>query len=108
MTTLRQEALQLVNAVPEIRLEPLVRYIRNYQRKYTEGHSEQRPPKTIAFTDEELRDFVYRDGMIDPKKEAAFDALEIWRKRNSANFPADFDAERELTEALDEKFGPTD
>ncbi|MBQ7515538.1 MAG: hypothetical protein IJS96_04590 [Schwartzia sp.] len=108
MTALRQEALQLVNAIPEPGLEPLVQYIRNYQKQYLDEQTEPIRSQITGFTDDELKEFVYGDGMIDPKKEAAFMALEAWRKRNKANIPADFDAERELMEALDEKYGPVD
>ena len=36
MTALRQEALTLVSAMPEIGLATLVQYIRDYQENYTQ------------------------------------------------------------------------
>lgn len=83
MTALRQEALQIVNAIPDNLLAAFVQYLKNFK-----------PDKKISIDDLE----------VDPKKAAAFAAMEELRVRNR-KYLKGTDLEQEYLEAIDEKFG---
>ena len=84
MTALRQEALQMVNDMPEYLLEALLQNLKNFKNRQFD---EQDNEKTV-----------------DPKKAAAFAAMEELRVRNRKYFKG-VDLEQEFLEAIDEKFG---
>ncbi len=84
MTALRQEALQMVNDMPEYLLEALLQNLKNFKNRQFD---EQDNEKTV-----------------DPKKAAAFAAMEELRVRNRKYFQG-VDLEQEFLEAIDEKFG---
>ena len=97
MTALRQEALQIVNAVPENLLAEFVLYLRKFQ---TETKSK--------FTEEEFQTFLNSGEGINPKKAAAFARLEELRKSNTVHFPADTDWKKEIEEAHNENYFSVD
>lgn len=77
MTALRQEALQIVNDVPENLLAEFVSYLRKFQ--------------------------IESDG-INPKKAAALADIEKWQERNRNILSSGIDWDKELEDALDEKY----
>ena len=88
MTALRQEALQMVNDMPEYLLEALLQTLKNFKnRQFDEQDNEK-----------------VNSGVVDPKKAAAFAAMEELRVRNRKYFKG-VDLEQEFLEAIDEKFG---
>lgn len=97
MTALRQEALQIVNAVPENLLVEFVSYLRKFQTK----------PKP-NFTEKEFQTFLNSGEGINPKKAAAFARLEELRKSNTVHFPAGTDWKKEIEEAHNEKYFSAD
>lgn len=105
MLTLRQQALQIVNEVPENLLSDFVTYLYNFRLKFAEKIE---PTKTLVaghtFTEEDWQNFLNSDSGIDPQKAAAFSRLEDWRKQN-ANFLISIDPKKEIAAALEEKYG---
>lgn len=83
MTALREEALQIVNAVPDNLLVAFVKYLKNFK-----------PAEKNSLGGLEL----------DPKKAAAFAEMEELRILNRKYFKG-VDLEKEFLEAIDEKFG---
>lgn len=83
MQALRQEALQIVNEIPDNLLASFVQYLKNFK-----------PDKKNSIDDLE----------VDPKKAAAFAAMEELRVRNR-KYLKGTDLEQEYWEAIDEKFG---
>ena len=106
MLALRQEAIELLNELPENLLAEVVQNLRdlknkfaektNSQKKFVEGHS---------FTEEEWQKFLNSGSGTDPKKAAAFSRLEELRKNNSVHFSPDTDWKKEIAEAACEKYG---
>ena len=88
MSALREEALKIVNEMPEDLLSALLQNLQTF--KYEKIDSRNRAPTADGF---------------DPKKLAAFKAMEDWRKRNKAILDSitDWDKEREM--AMEEKYG---
>ena len=82
MTSLRAEALQIVNEIPDHLMQALVDNLRYFK----------------------IMQFDEFDSEIDPKKAAAFAAMEELRIRNRKYFKGT-DLEQEFLEAIDEKFG---
>lgn len=95
MTALRQEALQIVNAVPENLLAEIVSYLRKLQIQASHN-----------FTEEELKEIFNSDA--EPKKAAALADIEEWQKRNRDILNSDIDWDKELEAALNEKYGLVD
>ena len=87
--TLREEALQIVNDMPEYLLQALVENLQSFKKRQFN----------------ELDNKKINKGEIDPKKAAAFAALEEWRVRNRKYSKLVVDWEKEFLEAIDEKFG---
>ena len=106
MLALRQEAIELLNELPENLLAEVVQNLRdlknkfaektNSQKKFVEGHS---------FTEKEWQKFLNSGSGTDPKKAAAFSRLEKLRKNNSVLFSPDTDWKKEIAEAACEKYG---
>ena len=110
MLALRQEAIELLNELPENLLAEVVKNLRdlknkiknfttektNSQKKFIEGHS---------FTEEDWQKFLNSGSGTDPKKAAAFSRLEELRKNNSVLFSPDTDWKKEIAEAACEKYG---
>lgn len=92
MTALRQEALQIVNAVPENLLAVLVETLRKFQIETSHN-----------FTEEELKEIFNSDA--EPKKAAAMADIEEWQKRNKDILNSAIDWDKELEDALNEKYG---
>lgn len=88
MTSLRQEALQIVNDVPDDLLAALVQNLKTF----TESQ----------FYDKDIEKL--KNETIDPKKAAAFAVMEELRVRNRKYFKG-VDLEKAFLEAIDEKFG---
>ena len=89
MTALREEALQIVNDMPEYLLQALVENLQSFKKRQFN----------------ELDNKKINKGEIDPKKAAAFAALEEWRVRNRKYSKLVVDWEKEFLEAIDEKYG---
>lgn len=87
--TLREEALQIVNDTPEYLLQALVDNLQSFKKRQFN----------------ELDNKKINKGEIDPKKAAAFAALEEWRVRNRKYSKLVVDWEKEFLEAIDEKYG---
>lgn len=83
MLALRQEAIDIVNNVPDDLLASFVRYLKNFKSN-----------KKISIDELE----------VDPKKAAAFAAMEELRVRNR-KYLKGIDLENEFLEAIDEKYG---
>ena len=81
MTALRQEALQIVNDMPDNLLAAFVKYIKNFQPDISIDGSE-----------------------IDSKK-AAMKAIEEWQGRNRAILESGIDWDKEIELAVEEKYG---
>ena len=99
MLTLRQEALQIVNEIPDNLLAECVSYLRNFKTKFE---------KKSGVTEEEFQKFLHSGAGIDPKKAAAFAALEELRKKNTVHLPPGTDWKKEIAEARNEKYGYLD
>ena len=103
MSTLRQEAISMVNALPEEHLSLLLQTIKEFMEKNL-------PKKTmhpdLPFTQEEWDAFVEKHA--DPQKAAAFQRLDALVKKNSHLYGKDFNPDQARWEALNEKYGPFD
>ena len=89
MTALREEALQIVNAVPDDLLASLVQNLRTF--KYEKIDSRNR-----GVTDDEL----------DLKKLEAIKFIKEWQERNRALLESGIDWDKERDLAMEEKYGP--
>ena len=111
MLSLRQEALQFVNNVPDNLLSALVEHLNNFKLPSTNTDIETKT-KTVSkntFTDEEIRNLAYATNIeVDPKKEKAFKELEEWRIQNRHLLDPNTDYKQVWLEAIDEKYGFTD
>ena len=106
MLTLRQEAIKIVNEIPNECLSEIVTYLRDVKLK-----KEQEPaPKyeKSDITEEEFQRFLHSGSGINPKKAAAFARLEEWRKKNTVHLPANTDWKKEVEDAICEKYGMVD
>lgn len=115
MTALRQEALQIVNDIPENLLSELVQNLREFKLKLTKNFSgkksEVEPNRAAAIKAlkdwrDSHKDFFESKPELDPKKVAAMEAIAEWQERNRdfLNSGIDWEKEREL--AMEEKYGP--
>ena len=100
MTALRQEALQMVNDMPENLLAALIETIQNFK---IQNETPTEDEKKYPFTKEELQEIL--DSDIDPKKAAALKGIEEWQERNKEILNSGIDWDKELEEALNEKYG---
>lgn len=89
MTALREEALQIVNEMPDYLLQALVDNLQSFKKRQFNMIDNEKVAK----------------GELDPKKAAAFAALEEWRVRNRKYSKSIVDWEKEFLEAIDEKYG---
>ena len=109
MLTLRQEAMQIVNDIPDDLLAEFVKHLNNFKFRVIEKNKH---PKEIAsshrFSEEEFQKFLHSGSGINPKKAAAFAALEKWKEENKDFLTSDIDWEQERWEAMNEKYGPLD
>ena len=88
MTALRQEALQMVNDMPEYLLEALLQTLKNFKnRQFDEQDNEK-----------------INSGVVDPKKASAFAAMEEWIYHNK-DILSKIDPEKERELAMEEKYG---
>lgn len=86
--TLREEALQIVNDTPEYLLKALLYNLEDF--------------KDRQFNSLKIEEI--NNGEVDPKKAAAFAALEELSVRNR-KYLKGIDLEKEFLEAIDEKYG---
>ena len=106
MLTLRQEAMQIVNDIPDNFLVELVKNLKNFQFRATNNNVIEEKENTPTM--EEMRRFINSDTThLDPKKAAAFASLEKWRKQNRG-FLHSIDPKKERAAAMEEKYGPID
>lgn len=89
MTALRQEALQIVNNMPDYLMKALVENLKHFKFRQIDSFE---------------KDLVGKE--IDPKKAEAFASMEEWRYRNRAILESDVDWEKETEAAMEEKYGP--
>ena len=89
MTALREEALKIVNELPDYLMDALV-----YNLKYF---------KSRQF--DELDNEKINNGELDQKKAAAFAAMEEWIECNRKVL-SEIDSEKERELAMEEKYGP--
>ena len=102
MTALRQEAMQILNNVPENVLAEIVTYLRNFQTEtpvQDEPETEIAPEDDDPITEEEFQAFLHSNGGIDPKKAAAFERLEKWKKDNAEFLNSEIDDDKKFEEA---------
>ncbi|MBR5913107.1 MAG: hypothetical protein IKZ58_01910 [Selenomonadaceae bacterium] len=85
MLALRQEALQIVNDIPDNLLAAFVQYLKNFK-----------PDKKISIDDLN----------VDPKKAAAMKAIAEWQERNRTILESGIDWDKEFELAMEEKYGP--
>ena len=115
MTALRQEALQIVNDIPENLLSELVKNLREFKSKLTENFSDKKaavaPDRAAALAKlvewrERNKDRLNSVCEVAPKKSAAMASIAEWQERNKdfLNSGIDWEKEREL--AMEEKYGP--
>ena len=83
--TLREEAIAIVNGVPDDLLASFVRYLKKFK-----------PDKKISIDDLE----------VDPKKAAALSAIKEWQERNRKILESGIDWDKEIELAMEEKYGP--
>ena len=105
---LRQEALRLVNNMPEQYLQALIQCIMYNKWISCVEVTESSNLKTNPFTSEQWQQFLQEGEGLDPIKTAAFNRLESLRESVADYFSPDFDWRQELQEALDEKYGASD
>ncbi len=113
--TLRQEAFQILNEIPENSLSELVQNLRDFKSKLEKNFpgkkSEIDPNRAAAFAKlAEWRDRRKEllTSEIDPKKAKAYAAIAEWQKRNRDFLNSGIDWEKEYAEALEEKYGRID
>ena len=106
MLTLRQEAMQIVNDIPDNFLVELVKNLKNFQFRATNNNVIEEKENTPTM--EEMRRFINSDTThLDAKKAAAFASLEKWRKQNR-KFLRSIDLEKERAAAMEERYGSFD
>lgn len=89
MVNLREEALQIVNDMPDYLLKALVDNLKHFKFRQIDSMKKD-----------------LNGNEIDPKKAAAFAAMEEWRYRNGAISESDIDLDKERGLAMEEKYGP--
>lgn len=104
MSELRQEAISMVNALPEEYLSLLIQNIKEFMEKNLPKKKTMHPD--LPFTQEEWDAFVEKHA--DPQKVVAFQSLDALVKKNRHLFGKDFDPNQARWEALNEKYGPFD
>ena len=106
MVTLRQEAMQIVNDIPDNSLAELVKSLKDFKFRVTNTNVIEEKENTPTM--EEMRRFINSDTThLDPKKVAAFASLEKWRKQNR-KFLRSIDPVKERVAAMEEKYGSFD
>ena len=107
MLTLRQEAIKIVNEIPDDSLSEFVNIISVLKNRFVKK-KEQKTSKNKSesiYTTEEIKTLLKTDPNIDPKKAAAFAAIEEWQKNNKAFLTSNIDWEQERAAAMEEKYG---
>ena len=74
MTALRQEAISMVNSLPEEYLSSLIQSIKDFMEKNL--HKKKTISPNLPFTQEEWDAFLNSGEGLDPKKAAAFQRLQ--------------------------------
>ncbi len=90
MTALRQEALQMVNDMPEYLLMTVIQFLQNLQLKEVDS------------TETEIVD----DDEFFAKRAKAIANIKEWQKCNEDLLKSDIDWDKEIEIALEEKYGP--
>ncbi|MBQ9486228.1 MAG: hypothetical protein IJU91_00280 [Selenomonadaceae bacterium] len=89
MTALRQVVVQMINDMPEHLLPAVIQILKDFkERQFDEKDIEK-----------------LNNGMLDPKKAAAFAAMEEWVYHNR-DVLSKIDPEKERELAMEEKYGP--
>ncbi len=104
MLTLREEALQIVNEVPENLLAEFVQNLRDLKNKFAVKTEQKNSP-----TMDEIRNYLISNiSEVDPKKASAFAEIEQWQEKNKDFLNSVTDWEQERWEAMNEKYGTFD
>ncbi len=112
--TLRQEALQIINEIPENSLSEFVQNLREIKSKleknFSGKKSEVDPSRAAAFAKltewrDRNKDRLNSDFEVDPKKSAAMAAIAAWQERNRDFLNSGVDWDKERAAALEEKYG---
>ena len=102
MSALRQEAIAIVNNLPEQYLATFVQNIKDFVKNLNPKKKTMHPD--LPFTQEEWDAFVARQE-LDPKKVMAFDNMERFLSEHPINVNETFDYNQERWEAISEKYG---
>ena len=104
MTALRQEAMQILNNVPENVLADFITHMQNFKIPnetpvQNEPETEIKPEKENPITEEDFQAFLHSGEGIDPKKAAALKAIEEWQEKNKEFLNSEIECDMELEEA---------
>ena len=102
MTALRQEAMQMVNDMPENLMAALVEFMHKLQNENempVQAEPEIKPEDDNPITEEEFQAFLHFGEGIDPKKAAALKWIEEWQERNKEFLNSKIDDDKKFEEA---------
>ena len=88
MTALRQEALQMVNDMPDYLLEALLQFM-----------------KKLKFKEVDQAEDTVKDKVFFTKRAQAIADIKEWQKLNEDLLKSDIDWDKEIEMALEEKYG---
>ena len=107
MNALRQEALEIVNDIPENFLLELVENLRGLKNKFAEKNNFIEEKSADDYTFEEK--VAYLESLpgieVDPKVNSALSQIADWQKRNKEILSLGIDWEKERAKAMEEKYG---
>ena len=102
MSALRQEAIAIVNNLPEQYLAMFVQNIKDFVKNLTPKQKTMHPD--LPFTQEEWDAFMARQE-LDHEKVTAFNNMEKFLNEHPINVDENFDYNQERWEAINEKYG---
>lgn len=102
MSALRQEAIAIVNSLPEQYLSMFVQNIKDFVKNITPKPKTMHPD--LPFTQEEWEAFVAHQE-LDQEKVMAFNNMEKFLNEHPIVVDENFDYEQERWEAINEKYG---
>lgn len=116
MITLRQEALQIVNDIPDRFLSELVQNLQNFKIKLENLTNKNSRAKKFDnkladkkfYTADDVRNFFNSCPDVEPEKVAAMVAIAEWQERNKDFLDSDVDWDNERDLAMEEKYGSVD
>ena len=110
MLALRQEALQLVNELPENLLAEVVQNLRDLKKKFADKNKVVKKKSAADYTFEEKIAFLQSlpEANVDPKKKMAMAEIAKWQERNKDFLNSEIDWDNERAKAMEEKYGTVD